>query len=852
MLRGRASLRRLLQGGRGVLAVVAGLAALGLAWSAPAQGTRADYERANKLRDNTANKVFQQSVKPHWFANNARFWYRNDLAGGAREFVLVDAAKGTRQAAFDHARLAAALAKITGKEARADRLPFDAIEFNDAASAVSFTSAGKTWNCDLSSYTLREQAGSVKPGAALPRRNTPRASTRTGEETSITFKNETKTAAEIFWMDTEGQKQRYATVQPGAQHRQHTFAGHVWMAATREGKSLGVFEATEDAGEAILDDKPVEKAAASDKPRASRPRGESPDGKWAAFIKDHNVHLRDRQTKQESALSEDGKADDSYGDDFHWSPDSAKLVATRTLKGDERKVYLVESSPKDQLQPKLHNYDYLKPGDKLPQPVPQLFDIATRKRVPVNEALFTNSWSISDVRWEPDAKHFTFLFNQRGHQVLRVVSVDAATGAARAIIEERSKTFIDYSGKMFCQHLDDTREIIWMSERDGWNHLYLYDADTGRVKNAITHGDWVVRGVERVDEKARQVWFRAGGVRAGQDPYYVHFARVNFDGTGLVLLTEGDGNHTVEFSPDRALVIDTWSRVDQPAVTELRRASDGKLVCALERADWSELLKTGWKAPERFAAKGRDGQTDIYGIIIRPSNFDAAKKYPVIEEIYAGPHGAFVPKAFGTQTRQHGIAELGFIIVQMDGMGTSYRSKAFHDVCWKNLADAGFPDRIAWMKAAAAKYPQMDLTRVGIYGGSAGGQSSTRALLSHGDFYQVAVSDCGCHDNRMDKIWWNEQWMGWPVDESYARSSNVADAGKLRGHLLLVVGEQDRNVDPSSTLQVANALIKADKDFDLLIIPGAGHGCAETPYGSRRRMDYFVRHLLHAEPRGMP
>ncbi|NDA67919.1 MAG: S9 family peptidase, partial [Verrucomicrobia bacterium] len=282
----------------------------------------------------------------------------------------------------------------------------------------------------------------------------------------------------------------------------------------------------------------------------------------------------------------------------------------------------------------------------------------------------------------------------------------------------------------------------------------------------------------------------------------------------------------------------------------LRRA-DGTLVCELERGDARVLLATGWRAPERFVAKGRDGATDIYGIIYCPTNFDPAKKYPVIEYIYAGPHSAFVPKAFGPMpggwVRE--MAELGFIVVQCDGMGTSHRSKAFHDVCWQNLGDSGFPDRIAWLKAAATKHPELDLTRVGIYGGSAGGQSSTRALLAHGDFYKAAVSDCGCHDNRMDKIWWNEQWMGWPIGPHYAEQSNVTQAGNLRGKLMLVVGELDKNVDPSSTLQVANALVKADKDFDLLIIPGAGHGAAESPYGRRRRADFFVRHLLGKTPR---
>jgi dipeptidyl aminopeptidase/acylaminoacyl peptidase len=325
---------------------------------------------------------------------------------------------------------------------------------------------------------------------------------------------------------------------------------------------------------------------------------------------------------------------------------------------------------------------------------------------------------------------------------------------------------------------------------------------------------------------------------------------VNFDGTGLVVLTEGDGTHTLEWSPDQKHFVDTWSRTDLPPVNELRRA-DGALVCELERGDARALRATGWSFPERFTAKGRNGKTEIYGVIYRPTNFDPAKKYPVIEYIYAGPHSAFVPKAFGPMpggwVRE--MTELGFIVVQCDGMGTSHRSKAFHDVCWQNLGDSGFPDRIAWLKAAAAKHPELDLTRVGIYGGSAGGQSSTRAMLAHGDFYKAAVSDCGCHDNRMDKIWWNEQWMGWPVGAHYAEQSNVTQAKNLTGKLMLVVGELDKNVDPSSTLQVANALVKADKDFDLLIIPGAGHGAAESPYGRRRRADFFVRHLLDKSPR---
>ena len=304
-------------------------------------------------------------------------------------------------------------------------------------------------------------------------------------------------------------------------------------------------------------------------------------------------------------------------------------------------------------------------------------------------------------------------------------------------------------------------------------------------------------------------------------PYYIHYARINFDGTGLTLLTEGNGTHSISYSPDKKYYVDTYSRVDMPAVNELRRTADGKLVCELEKGDMSALVKLGWTPTEPFVAKGRDGKTDIYGVIIRPLNFDPKKKYPVLENIYAGPQDAFVPKGFSAG-QDSALAELGFIVVHIDGMGTNWRSKAFHNVCFKNLKDAGFPDRILWMKAAAAKYPYMDLTKVGLFGGSAGGQNAAGGVIFHGDFYKAASADCGCHDNRMDKIWWNEAWMSWPIDESYEQSSNVVNAKNMPDdcHLLLMVGELDTNVDPASTMQVCNALIKANKDYELIVFPG--------------------------------
>jgi len=327
----------------------------------------------------------------------------------------------------------------------------------------------------------------------------------------------------------------------------------------------------------------------------------------------------------------------------------------------------------------------------------------------------------------------------------------------------------------------------------------------------------------------------------------MHYYRVNFDGTELTSLTEGNGWHKIAYSPDRKFIIDTYSRVDLPPVHELRRVSDGKLVCKLEQADLSELEADGWESPEVFTAKGRDGKTDIWGIVCRPRDFDPKKKYPILEAMYAGPHDSYVPKQFSAGRRYSNWTDMGFVVVKMDGMGTANRSKAFHDVCWHNLKDAGFPDRILWHKAYAEKNPWYDVSRVGIYGGSAGGQSSTGALLFHPDFYKVAVSSCGCHDNRMDKASWNEQWMGYPVGPHYSESSNIDNAHRLEGKLLLIVGELDKNVPPESTYRLVDALIKANKDFDFIMIPGAGHG-GDGRHGQRRRVDFFRKHLMGIEP----
>jgi dipeptidyl aminopeptidase/acylaminoacyl peptidase len=784
------------------------------------------YERAKRLANDTRDKVFKASVTPHWFLNNTRFWYRNELRGGAKEFIVVDAEKGTRAPAFDHARLAAALSKAAEAEYRPQRLPFDAIAFADGGERVLFRAGGVNWQCDLTTYQcsravpeLEEEASGAKDAES-------------DLENGFADEN-TEATVEAADEDLAPQQKR--------KFGKGKFTPGAVPSAVREARS--------------------------------------PDGAWTALVKDYNVYLRDKDGK-ENALTTNGAAGNAFSA-LTWAPDSRAVVAYRTEPGDDKQVYLIDSSPRDQLPAKFSQRPYPRPGDKFPLHEMWLLPVPARSATKPPAANNEKANDAKDatppdglqakaaaikvdveridygrpprLRWSKDGKRFTFEKTDRGHQRFRLIDVEAATGKTRNLIDEVSDTFIwtvhaPSTGLMDAHvtYLDKTDELVYVSQRDGWKHVYLLDAKTGAVKNRITQGPWVVRAIDRIDEDQRQIWFRASGKNPEQDPYFIHYYRVNFDGTGLVALTEGDGTHTVQYSPDRKHLIDTYSRVDMPPVHELRRVSDGKLVCKLEEADISALVATGWKAPEVHVAKGRDGVTDIWGIVVRPRNYDPNKKYPVIEQIYAGPHDSHVPKSFAAYRPLMALAELGFIVVQCDGMGTANRSRAFHDVCWKNLADAGFPDRILWIKALAKKYAYVDITRVGIYGTSAGGQSALGGLLFHPDFYKVAVSSCGCHDNRLDKASWNEQWMGL-MGPHYEKQSNVTNAHQLQGKLLLIVGELDTNVPPESTLRVVDALIKADKDFDLLVMPGVGHSSGGA-YGDRRRWDFFVWHLHGVAP----
>jgi dipeptidyl aminopeptidase/acylaminoacyl peptidase len=796
-----------------------------------------DYQRASSLRAKLQGLVINEAGPATWIDETAQFWYRRTVDGG-HDFVLGDAKAATKKPAFDHEKLAASLSTAASKKFTAVTLPFNTFNFVDSQKAVAFSYEGSTWRCELSDYACKK-TGTVGAG---PGRGRGGVGPEPPSPPSPWDDN-----AEFLANPYEGEND--------------VFDGVVYPQQGRGG--FGGAGATP----------PTMKA--------------SPDGKWEALIRNYNVFVRPTAKNQPGEpppvagndgawpLSLDGSEGSYYTlQSINWSPDSTHLAAYRVRPGYHREVHYVRSSPDDQLQPKYESTgtlgafarDYAKPGDTLDVAQPVLFDVAAKKEMVVDNRLFPNPFSISQPVWHKDSRGFTFDYNQRGHQAFRVIEVNAHTGEARALIDEQSSTFITYSrlapaasgtGGYFRHDVNDGKEIVWLSERDGWAHLYLYDGITGRVKDQITRGEWVVRYVDKVDDEKRQIWFRANGMYPGKDPYFAFAYRINFDGTGLTPLTEGDGNHVMVYSSDYKYLVDTWSRVDAAPVTELRSAEDGKKIMDLESAGTARLEAAGWRAPEVFAAKGRDGKTDIWGVIFRPRQFDAGKKYPVIEAIYAGPQGSFVPKSFGAPGRGGAnseyapnvqvLTELGFIVVQIDGMGTANRSRAFHDVSFKNLGDAGFPDRILWHKAVAAKYPYYDITRVGIFGTSAGGQNALGGLLFHPEFYKVGSANSGCHDNRMDKVWWNEQWMGWPIGPEYAASSNVDNAYRLKGKLQLVVPELDTNVDPSSTMQVVNALMKANKKFDLLVVPGGDHG-AGGRFGQRLMFDFFVHNLLGIEP----
>ena len=588
-------------------------------------------------------------------------------------------------------------------------------------------------------------------------------------------------------------------------------------------------------------------------------RNMSPDGKWELYIRDFNVWIKESSSNKEYQLSFDGAERAGYGQ-VRWSPDSRTIFAMKQYEVETRQILLAESRPANQTQPNYRWIDYAKPGDALAQKIPVLFNVETKQQIAFDASSFNNQYSLYFSAWSPDSRYAIFHYNQRGHQVYQIVAINTETGEYRALVDEQSNTFIYYND-IVTRYIDGGNTLLFTSERDNWRHLYTVDIASGNLKQ-ITKGDWNVREILHLDEEQGIILCYANGLKAkeergnvaagavsaagkkgkpqGEDPYNKHLIKVEIATGKVTDLTPENGHHTVYFNGNYSYFVDNYSRPDMAPVAVLKESGSGKVVLPLQTAKLDRLLETGYTLPEVFVAKGRDGKTDIWGTIHRPSNFDPTKKYPVIEYIYAGPHDSFVDKNFVIRNRFDRLKEMGFIVVYIDGMGTDNRSKEFQDVCWRNLKDAGFPDRILWMKAAASVYPEMDIDKVGIYGYSAGGQSAMGALLFYPEFYKVAVALCGCHDNRMDKIWWNEQWMGYPIGPWYSESSNVDNAYKLQGDLLLINGELDDNVDPASTLQVVSELVKHNKQFEQLYLPGHSHNLG-SEYITKRIYEFFYR-----------
>lgn len=595
----------------------------------------------------------------------------------------------------------------------------------------------------------------------------------------------------------------------------------------------------------------------------------SPDGKWIAFINGGNIYLREKVSGKESQLTTDGSPENGYGynlswyatrndsegekNDYsieaYWSSDSRKLIVPRLDRRNTRRLQLYKVDVKG-YQSEIVSYERELAGDTIVTTADFfLFDVAQKRGVRIDlpqspAFLGTGFYTFDNC---PKAYHVKYY---RGYKTRELFEIDLETGKTRSILTENyQKSFVDPETETF-ELMYSTNEFIWRSEQDGWSHLYLYDLVTGKIKNQITKGDFYVYGVDNLDVKNRRIWFTAGGLEQNKDPYLKYFYAVNIDGSKLQLLSPEEAMHDIKISPDKNYFIDNYSSYKDPNVAIVRGMKDGKFVMEVEKTDIDDLTKMGWKPAEPFTILADDGKTKLYGLIIKPTNFDPNKKYPVIDGTYSGPHTIRAPKNFSRSVLNMdlSLAELGFIVVNIDGRGSAFRSKQFHDISYARLG-YGLVDHVYAIKELGKRFSYIDTSRVGIYGHSAGGYDATRALLLFPNFYKVGVSSAGDHDHRMEKIWWPELYQGFPVDTQYHNQSNVTNASKLKGHLMLATGDQDNNVNPSATLKLAGELTKANKDFELIILPNDNHDtCYWNKYFLRKRWDFFVKNLQGVEP----
>jgi dipeptidyl aminopeptidase/acylaminoacyl peptidase len=776
--------------------ILAGIVVLCLpAFSQQRAFTAADYERAEKFMGyNTNPLVLRSGVRPTWLADE-RFWYRITTENGS-EFMLVDPAKGTKEPAFDQAKLAAALSRSAGNSYKTYDLPFQTFEMSNDGKTITLSAANRQWTCDRAGMQCEADTANAGRGGR------------------------------------------------GA-------GGGQRGGGQRGGRGAG----------------------GGDAANGTPPSVNSPDGKWAAFIRSNNLWVRDTATNQEKQLTTDGIQDFGYATDnagwtksdrpvVVWSPDSKKIA---TFQHDARgtgDMYLVTTKVG---HPELQSWKYPLPGDdKIFRIERVIIDVETAKVVRMKMPPDPHRSSLcdhvvcggvwADVQWSPDSTHLAFVSTSRDHKQENLRITDAAAGDVRDVLEEKVPTYYESgNGAVNWRYLPNSNEAIWFSERDNWGQLYLYDLN-GKLKNPITSGEGNITRVLRVDEKNRLIYFLGVGKEKGRDPYFVHLYKIGFDGRNLKLLTPENATHDVTLSPSGKYFTDSYSKPDAPPVAVLRD-TDGKLMANLETADISKLTATGWKPPMPITVKARDGITDLYGLMYTPPKLDTTKKYPIINHVYPGPQTGSVGSRNFSAGRgdDQALAELGFVVVEIDGMGTPWRSKKFHDAYFANLGDNTLPDQVAGMKDLARRFSYIDIDRAGIWGHSGGGYATADAMFRFPDFFKVGISEAGNHDNREYEDDWGEKWQGLLTKEggsgdSYDNQANQNFAKNLKGKLLLAHGTTDSNVPPYNTLLVVNELIKANKDFDLILLPNRNHGFGNEPYMIRRRWDYFVKNLLGAEP----
>jgi dipeptidyl-peptidase-4 len=577
--------------------------------------------------------------------------------------VRVTAPGGERQAAFDHQLLAKLLSKELGHKVEPRQLPLLDLQLHEGTWWLWPRGAAGAFSLSKSGKALESQAFADSPFLELERHKSSRGSQKRGAQTHIVFVNELKESVELFWTPSNKERRSYGKLAPGAVRVQHTFAGHGWLARTEKGQEYAFLPRPRPGLARITDARPSKKPAPQERSgRRSRPSRRSTPSRSQAraakvVLREHDVWLQPVGRQEEPIrLTQVGKPGHAFEGPVRSSrADGRYAIVMRVERPERRKIPLVEVRPKGQLQPKLHMHDYVKPGDPITQHRPWLIDVHRRKAHELDTEHMPTPWRLSEFRWAEDSSRFTFVYNERGHRVMRILAVDPRRQRVSILLDEPIQTFFDYAYKCWLRWLPERNEFLWMTERSGWNHIHRFDAKTGKELGQVTSGEFCVRRVERLDTANGELWFWAGGHDPQQDPYHLHLGRVQLDGSQQRFVTKGDGTHTVRFSPDRRYLLDTWSRVDLPPRTALRSAEDGAELCIVQEANTSELTKADWRAPERFVAQGRDGKTEIWGIIHRPSKFDGSRKYPVLEQIYAGPHGQHVPKSFRVW---HGAREL--------------------------------------------------------------------------------------------------------------------------------------------------------------------------------------------------